>query len=87
MTPDRRPDLLQISRKHWIHAHSEYQRAAQTLKAVQRAAAQVPSVADPVMSAELVRLASQNVEVARRRVDEVEANLTQEFNAQCGAVA
>jgi hypothetical protein len=86
MTPsDPFSDVLQTSRKHWIHAHSDYQRAADTLRAVQRAAGQVPSVADPVMSAELLRLANQNIEVARRRVAEVEADLMREFNAHCGA--
>jgi phage-related minor tail protein len=76
---DPSSEVLQTSERDWVYGHSDYRRAAETLRAVQRAAEQVPSVADPVMSAELVRLANQNVEGARRRVAEVEADLIRKF--------
>jgi hypothetical protein len=72
-------EVLQTPESDWVHSHSDYRRAAATLEAVQRAAEQVPSVADPVLSAELVRLANQNVAGARRRVAEVEADLIRKF--------
>jgi hypothetical protein len=58
-----------------VHGHLDYRRAADALKAAERAAERVPSIADPVMSAETLRLAMKNVEAARRRVAEVEAEL------------
>ena len=60
---------------HRVHGHLDYRRAAEALKAAERAAERVPSIADVVMSAETVRLAMKNVEAARRRVAEVEAEL------------
>ena len=58
-----------------VFGHVDYRRAAKALEAAERAATRVPSIADPVMSAETLRLAMKNVEAARRRVAEVEAEL------------
>lgn len=62
-------------RSERVREHRDYRRAADALRAAQRAAERVPSVADVVLSVEMVRLANQNVEAARRRVAEVEAEL------------
>lgn len=58
-----------------VFGHVAYRKAAEALAAAERAAERVPSIADPVMSAETLRLAKKNVEAARRRVAEVEAEL------------
>ncbi len=60
---------------HSVRNHVDYRRAAEALKAAQRAAETVPSIPDPVISAEILRLTNQNLEAARRRVAEVEADL------------
>jgi hypothetical protein len=71
--------MSETSRSDWIHGHLDYRRAAAAFKAVLLAAQRVPLVADLVMSAETLRLANQNVEAARRRVAEVEADLERRF--------
>jgi hypothetical protein len=76
--------MLDTFRGEWVRGHLDYQRAAEALEAAQHAAGQARTTEAPAHDNEEARRAEQNVERAGRRLAEIEATLTEQFDRFCG---
>ncbi len=73
---------LDTFRSEWVYGHLDHQRASEALEAARRSCARLRAAANGAVD-DAARCAEEAVELAVRRVSEVEARLAEQFDRFC----